>query len=141
MPITRIARRIPQPPEPSAASPPADAAPAASPPAEAPVGPTVPVPVGIHADLITPTEAAERLSVKAAVLERWRGNGAGPAFVRMSSKTIRYRPADLDAFVAGRVRNSTAASSPPVGGGGVTSLKLSTAIARTGCRCTGTAVR
>jgi hypothetical protein len=66
-------------------------------------------PVGINAGLITPAAAAERLSVNAKVLERWRGTGAGPDFVRLRSKTIRYRPADLDAFASGRVRCSTAA--------------------------------
>ena len=60
-------------------------------------------------ELITPAVAADRLSVTAKVLERWRGTGDGPVFVRLTSKTIRYRPEDLDAFVAGRTRASTAA--------------------------------
>src|SRR5271157_2406791 len=64
---------------------------------------------GQHAgELITPAAAADRLSVTAKVLERWRGTGDGPAFVRLTSKTIRYRPADIEAFVAGRTRASTA---------------------------------
>ena len=60
--------------------------------------------------LITPAMAADRLSVTAKVLERWRGTGNGPVFVRLTSKTIRYRPEDLDAFVATRARASTAAA-------------------------------
>jgi hypothetical protein len=54
------------------------------------------------------TPAADRLSVTAKVLERWRGTGDGPAFVRLTCKTIRYWCEDLDAFVAGRTRASTA---------------------------------
>jgi hypothetical protein len=61
-------------------------------------------------ELITPAQAADLLRVRAKVLERWRGTGEGPAFVRLSSKTIRYRREDIDAFVAGRVRASTAAA-------------------------------
>ena len=82
-------------PTPTPSSPPA--APAAD--AERQPGP---------GELITPAAAAERLTVSAKVLERWRGTGAGPAYVRLSSKTIRYRPGDIDAFVAGRARASTA---------------------------------
>jgi len=63
-----------------------------------------------RAELITPDQAAVLLSLNAKVLERWRGNGQGPAFVRLSSKTIRYRREDLDAFVGARVRASTAAA-------------------------------
>jgi hypothetical protein len=59
-------------------------------------------------ELITPAAAADRLSVTAKVLERWRGTGDGPAFVRLTSKTIRYRPTDIDAFVAVHMRASTA---------------------------------
>jgi predicted site-specific integrase-resolvase len=57
---------------------------------------------------MTPANAAEILRVRVKVLERWRGSGDGPAFVRLTSKTIRYRRGDIDAFVAGRVRASTA---------------------------------
>jgi hypothetical protein len=54
--------------------------------------------------------AGDRLGVSAKVLERWRGAGAGPAFVRLTSKTIRYRVVDIDAFVAGRTMASTASA-------------------------------
>jgi hypothetical protein len=59
-------------------------------------------------DLLTPEAAAERLSVNAKMLERWRGNGSGPRFVRLSRKTIRYMAADLEAFITDRVRTNTA---------------------------------
>jgi hypothetical protein len=60
-------------------------------------------------ELLTPAVAADRLSVNVKVLERWRGTGNGPAFVKLTSKTIRYRSEDLDVFIAGRVRANTAA--------------------------------
>ena len=62
------------------------------------------------ADLITPAEAATQLRVTPKVLERWRYTGEGPLFIKFSSKTIRYRTDDIDAFVAERVRASTAAA-------------------------------
>ena len=62
------------------------------------------------ADLMTPAEAAAQLRVTHKVLERWRSTGEGPTFVKLSSKTIRYRIDDIEAFVTGRVRASTAAA-------------------------------
>ena len=60
-------------------------------------------------DLLLPAGVADRLGVSTKVLERWRGTGAGPAFVRLTRKTLRYRAADVDAFVAAKVCASTAA--------------------------------
>jgi hypothetical protein len=61
-------------------------------------------------ELIAPAVVAARLNVTAKVLERWRGTGEGPAFVRLTSKTIRYRPEDIDAFIADRARANTVAT-------------------------------
>ncbi len=58
--------------------------------------------------LLRPAEAAERLGVTAKTLERWRGAGDGPAYVRCNSKTIRYRDQDLEAFILERLRKNTA---------------------------------
>lgn len=85
------------------------ARPSAPPPKPAALpGPAAPETRRPPGELITPAQAADQLHVQAKVLERWRGTGDGPAFVRLTSKTIRYRPEDIDAFVAGRVRASTA---------------------------------
>jgi predicted site-specific integrase-resolvase len=62
---------------------------------------------GLVGELIAPAVAAARLSVTAKVLQRWRATGVGPAFVMLTSKTIRYRPEDLDAFIADRMRAGT----------------------------------
>ncbi len=59
--------------------------------------------------LLTPAEVAGRLGCTPKVIERWRGTGDGPRFVRLSRKTIRYRAEDVEAFVAARVVSSTAA--------------------------------
>jgi hypothetical protein len=66
---------------------------------------------------MTPAEAAALLGVNPKVLERWRGTGGGTAYARLSSKTIRYRREDVDAFVAARVRASTAAAGSLAGRG------------------------
>jgi hypothetical protein len=42
------------------------------------------------------------------VLERWRGAGGGPVFVKLSGESVRYRQEDLDVFVEMNRRHSTA---------------------------------
>jgi hypothetical protein len=49
--------------------------------------------------LLTQAEAAEFLNVQSRTLESWRMRGIGPSFVRYTSRAIRYRPADLLAFL------------------------------------------
>jgi predicted site-specific integrase-resolvase len=58
---------------------------------------------------MTPAAVADRLGVSKKLRKRWRGNGEGPAFVRLTRKTLRYRVADIETFIAARVRSSTAA--------------------------------
>jgi excisionase family DNA binding protein len=58
--------------------------------------------------LLTAREAAERLGVPASVLERWRGTGEGPAYIKLSGKYVRYQQEDLEAFVEVNRRRSTA---------------------------------
>jgi hypothetical protein len=43
-------------------------------------------------------------------LGRWRSTGQGPRFIRLSSKTIRYTDAAVQAFIATKDRNNTAES-------------------------------
>jgi hypothetical protein len=56
--------------------------------------------------LLTQREAASVLRLS-ETLERWRVAGIGPRFVRLPSRSIRYRQQDLDAHVAARVVGST----------------------------------
>ena len=54
-------------------------------------------------DLMTPGEAAEylRISPLASAKKRWSGSDV--PFIRLSRKTILYRRADLETWLAGRV--------------------------------------
>lgn len=95
---------VPVAPSPSAPLPPSEPAAVVTPPSPRP---PVPSRDGLVGELIAPAVAAARLSVTAKVLQRWRATGVGPAFVMLTSKTIRYRPEDLDAFIADRMRAGT----------------------------------
>ncbi len=59
-------------------------------------------------------EAADYLGLKAATLNKWRCHGDGPPFIKVG-RLIRYRRADLDAYLRARLRLST--SDPGVDGG------------------------
>lgn len=60
--------------------------------------------------LIDERAAADALGLTPRTLQAWRIRGEGPAHVRISSRCIRYRPQDLAAFAAERVRKSTSES-------------------------------
>ncbi|MCQ4164700.1 helix-turn-helix transcriptional regulator [Tahibacter harae] len=49
--------------------------------------------------LLPPKKAAVYLAVSVRALEEWRRKGAGPEFIR-AGRGIRYRLADLDAWIA-----------------------------------------
>jgi excisionase family DNA binding protein len=51
-------------------------------------------------------EAADYLGLKAATLNKWRVFGDGPPFIKVGH-LVRYRKADLDAFLQSRLRRST----------------------------------
>ena len=57
--------------------------------------------------LLTPPQAADFLSLSPRWLELKRYQGDGPPFVRISSRCVRYRLTDLEAWVGERVRFST----------------------------------
>ena len=57
--------------------------------------------------LLTTKQAAELLSVSVAFLERDRWAGATVPFVRVGTRSIRYRKGDLDNFIESRVAQST----------------------------------
>lgn len=66
-------------------------------------------------NLITEQEVSKRLNVSVASLRRWRLLSRGPQFVKIGG-LVRYRPEDLDLWVAaqptggGRIESRT---SPP----------------------------
>ena len=51
-------------------------------------------------------EAANYLGLQSSTLEAWRCRGGGPAFVKLG-RLVRYRHADLDAFIEDRVQTNT----------------------------------
>jgi hypothetical protein len=57
-------------------------------------------------NLLNTVEAAEQLRVKKQTLENWRLRGEGPAFIKVGRRVF-YRLSVVDAWLAGRVRNST----------------------------------
>ena len=59
--------------------------------------------------LLKPTEAALRLGVTLATLERWRCGRSGPRlpFIKLGDHgAVRYREADVDAVIADNVRGN-----------------------------------
>jgi len=58
-------------------------------------------------DVLDAQEAAVYLRTSVSTLAKYRMSGKGPAFIRQSPRKTLYRRADLDAWLAGRVRTST----------------------------------
>ncbi|WP_306253769.1 helix-turn-helix domain-containing protein [Parvularcula sp. IMCC14364] len=56
---------------------------------------------------LTNEQAANYLGMKASTLNRWRCSGVGPRFLKVG-RLIKYRKSDLDAYLQGRVFQSTA---------------------------------
>ncbi|WP_099591621.1 helix-turn-helix transcriptional regulator [Paramylibacter kogurei] len=57
--------------------------------------------------LVNEREAASILCYSVRALQNWRHRGGGPDFVRVSARSIRYRRADLDAWVTARTVSNT----------------------------------
>lgn len=67
-----------------------------------PASPRVAEPV-----LLSEKEAARILGFSHRTLQAWRVQGGGPAFIRVSTRCVRYRMEDLERWIADRVRTST----------------------------------
>ncbi|PIB26160.1 hypothetical protein BFP76_12825 [Amylibacter kogurei] len=57
--------------------------------------------------MVNEREAASILCYSVRALQNWRHRGGGPDFVRVSARSIRYRRADLDAWVTARTVSNT----------------------------------
>ena len=57
--------------------------------------------------LLNTKQAAQYLSVSAAFLERDRWAGARIQFVKLGTRSIRYRQQDLDDYIEQQLRSST----------------------------------
>ncbi len=58
-------------------------------------------------NLLTTKEAAEYLGVSEAFLERDRWAGAKIPYVRIGTRTVRYDPSALDAYISSCTRKPT----------------------------------
>lgn len=66
-----------------------------------------PIPTNRDALLFT-DEVAFLVGLKPRALAALRLRGGGPRFVRLSGRAVRYRRADLDAWINARIVSSTA---------------------------------
>jgi predicted DNA-binding transcriptional regulator AlpA len=62
--------------------------------------------------LLREKEAADLIGFTPRALQDWRHRGEGPRYVRVSSRAVRYRPADLAAWAEERIRSSTSDPGP-----------------------------
>jgi predicted DNA-binding transcriptional regulator AlpA len=58
-------------------------------------------------NLINENIAADLLGLSPRTLQNWRVRGGGPLFIRISNRSIRYRPSDIQDWIQERVRRST----------------------------------
>lgn len=61
--------------------------------------------------LMTPDEVADLIRITAAQLAQWRYEGNGPTFVKVG-RSVRYRRADVLAYITDRRRSGTSTASP-----------------------------
>lgn len=57
--------------------------------------------------LVKEAEAARILDLSKRTLQKWRVEGHGPVYIRVSARAIRYRLVDLESWINERVRSST----------------------------------
>ena len=62
-------------------------------------------------DILTTSEAAQYVRLGKPTLERARVTGDGPCYAKLGG-AVRYRRADLDAWLESRIVASTSASRP-----------------------------
>ncbi len=60
-----------------------------------------------HAKLVNEREAASILCYSVRALQNWRHRGGGPDFVKVSSRSVRYRRSDLEKWIADRTVSNT----------------------------------
>jgi hypothetical protein len=57
-------------------------------------------------NLLNEMQVAEVLAVTISAVRGWRLRGGGPRYIKIG-KLVRYRPADLDAYIESRVFDHT----------------------------------
>jgi predicted DNA-binding transcriptional regulator AlpA len=53
-------------------------------------------------NLLTDVELADLLGASLQTVRNWRWRGEGPRYVKLGGRMVRYRPADVAAFIAGK---------------------------------------
>ena len=61
--------------------------------------------------LLNESQVAKILQLTPRALQRWRLEGRGPRFVRLSRRCIRYKREDICQWIENRIRVSTSDSS------------------------------
>lgn len=64
--------------------------------------------------LLNTAEVAKRCGLAEVTLRKWRMTGDGPMFIRLGSN-VRYRPADVDAYLAKHAFDNTSAAKEYMG--------------------------
>jgi predicted DNA-binding transcriptional regulator AlpA len=62
--------------------------------------------------LLTTRQAAELCNLSRRTLEKYRVDGGGPIYVKIKGN-VRYRPKDIDTWLAENLRRSTSDDRPP----------------------------
>lgn len=57
--------------------------------------------------LMTEDQTAQYLQFTPRALQKWRLDGSGPKYVKISGRAVRYRKQDLDEWIEHRIRRST----------------------------------
>lgn len=57
--------------------------------------------------LLNVRDAARRLGLSKSTLDRMRGKGQGPRFIKTTDRAVRYDPKDIEAWIVARRRSST----------------------------------
>lgn len=65
--------------------------------------------VAAAAPVLSERDTAQLLTVSTRTLQRWRLEGGGPAFVKLTGARVGYMRADLDVWLASRRFESTSA--------------------------------
>lgn len=61
-----------------------------APPSAAPLNP---------ADLLSDREVADLLNIAVKTVQNWRWKGEGPRTIKLGKRAVRYRRADVEAFI------------------------------------------
>ena len=56
--------------------------------------------INVAPEMVTPRQLSARLQISERTLECWRRTGAGPAFVRMHNRRVRYEVSVVEGWLA-----------------------------------------